>query len=69
MLHVTRVKIGLPGHMVEVPEGLTPSYPNPHLVPFINSCLTCFRCNGWPTDDDAERRNVLPNIETSCQIM
>ena len=25
------------------------------------SCLTCFRCN-WPTDDEAERRNVLLNI-------
>ena len=29
------------------------------LSSYINSCLTCFRCN-WPTDDDAERRNVLP---------
>ena len=28
---------------------------------YINSCLTCFCCN-WPTDDDDERRNVLPNI-------
>ena len=32
-----------------------------HVSSYINSCLTCFRCN-WPTDDDAERRNVLPNI-------
>ena len=39
----------------------SPFTPNSHLVPYINSCLTCVDCN-CPTDDDAERRNVLPNI-------